>query len=132
LTHLVKQLDRRQARLSLSDRSVSTWLGIFNAYFSYLKRGKRQVSPALRARLSSLLVTKTGLAVEVLPRKYALVYVEEETGAAGASVCELVERLLIAKQVEGCAATTIKFYRENLERFHTSLPFWSNVLPVQL
>jgi hypothetical protein len=44
----------------------------------------------------------------------------------------LVERLLIAKQVEGCAATTIKFYRENLERFHTSFSFWSNVLPVHL
>jgi site-specific recombinase XerD len=55
--------------------------------------------------------------VEVLPRKNALVYMETNSNAKLTSVREVVDRFLVAKQLEGCAKDTIGFYGENLARF---------------
>jgi site-specific recombinase XerD len=56
-------------------------------------------------------------AVEVLPRKYALVCMETNSNANLTPVRQVVEHFLVAKQLEGCAKDTIRFYRENLVRF---------------
>jgi len=113
----LKEINRCQAKLGLSARTVARLLGISVTYLSLLKHGKRPISTILMRHIHDLDPQDVIAAVEVLPRKYALVCMETNSNANLTPVRQVVEHFLVAKQLEGCAKDTIRFYRENLVRF---------------
>jgi transcriptional regulator with XRE-family HTH domain len=110
----LKEINRCQQKLGLSDRTVARLLGISVTYLSLLKHGKRPISAVLMRHIHDLNPQDVTAAVEVLPRKPALVCMETNSNANLTPVRQVVERFLIAKQLEGCAKDTIRFYRDNL------------------
>jgi len=113
----LKEINKCQFQLRLSDRTLAKLLGISVSFLSFVKHGKKPVTVRFLHRLRKLDVESIVYAVEVLPRKYALVCMETNSNANLTPVRQVVERFLVAKQLEGCAKDTIRFYRENLVRF---------------
>jgi hypothetical protein len=47
VTSFLNELCIKQTQPGLSDRALAKWLGISNAYLSYIKRGQREITPAI-------------------------------------------------------------------------------------
>ena len=77
----LKEINRCQQKLGLSDRTVARLLGISVTYLSLLKHSKRPISAVLMRHIHDLDPQDVIAAVEVLPRKSVLVCMETDSNA---------------------------------------------------
>jgi len=128
---LLNDLHTVQLNSGLSDRSLAKKIGVSHVYLSYIKSGRRNVTPAFTRKvlaalpeLSSCLPKDLNFSHHV----FAYITVENMKRRIRHNIIDQIEDLIISKQVEGKTPATLAFYRDNLRRF----TWWLNENSISL
>ena len=113
--YLIHQLQRQ---LHISNATLARSIGISPAYLSYLKSGKRSLTPAILMNLEGYLSSLANPPALNFSDPFCV-----DTSVQGMirikdfHTSELIAQFLEAKEVEGRTRGTLAFYRDNLGRF---------------